>query len=134
MRAKNGAKLVVIDPVFTGSAAKADLYVSPRPGSDAALALGMMHIVLEKGWQDEAFLRDNTVAPFLCKEEGGHLRAADIGMDASGIAEADLSKKSIIVAKSEDGVRHGRRCGRSAARGPFRDQRHQVRHRLHSPT
>lgn len=98
---ENGAKLVVIDPVFTGSAAKADLYVSPRPGSDAALALGMMHIVLEKGWQDEAFLRDNTVAPFLCKEEGGHLRAADIGMDASGIAEADLSKKSIIVAKSE---------------------------------
>lgn len=53
---QRGAKLVVIDPVFTELAAKADLFVRPRPGTDGALALGMLNIIIKKGWYDTEFV------------------------------------------------------------------------------
>ena len=56
-----GAHLVVIDPVRTRSAAQADEHLAPRPGTDAALALGLMHEVVRRGAQDEAFLRERCV-------------------------------------------------------------------------
>ena len=56
-----GAHLVVIDPVRTRSAAQADEHLAPRPGTDAALALGLMHEVVRRGAHDEAFLRERCV-------------------------------------------------------------------------
>jgi anaerobic selenocysteine-containing dehydrogenase len=53
---QRGAKLVVIDPRFTAAAAKADLFVQPRPGTDGALALGMLNVVLEERLYDEEFV------------------------------------------------------------------------------
>ena len=58
---KEGAHLVVIDPVRTRSAAQADEHLAPRPGTDAALALGLMHEVVRRGAHDEAFLRERCV-------------------------------------------------------------------------
>jgi anaerobic selenocysteine-containing dehydrogenase len=58
---KQGAHLVVIDPVRTRSAAQADEHLAPRPGTDAALALGLMHEVVARGAHDEAFLRERCV-------------------------------------------------------------------------
>ena len=58
---KAGAHLVVIDPVRTRSAAQADEHLAPRPGTDAALALGLMHEVVRRGAHDEAFLRERCV-------------------------------------------------------------------------
>lgn len=46
---ENGAKIVVIDPVFTQTAAKADMYWRVKPGTDGALALGMARHLLDKG-------------------------------------------------------------------------------------
>ena len=48
----------MIDPVRTRTAAQADEHLAPRPGTDAALALGLMHEVVRRGAHDEAFLRD----------------------------------------------------------------------------
>ncbi|WP_042347346.1 molybdopterin-dependent oxidoreductase [Bacillus massiliigorillae] len=45
---RNGAKLVVIDPVFTETAKKADLYIQINPGSDVYLALAIAKIIVEK--------------------------------------------------------------------------------------
>ncbi len=56
-----GAHLVVIDPVRTRSARQADEHLAPRPGTDAALALGLMHEVVRRGAHDEAFLRERCV-------------------------------------------------------------------------
>ena len=53
---QRGAKMVVIDPRFTGPASKADIYVCPRPGTDGALALGMMNVIIEKGLYDKEFV------------------------------------------------------------------------------
>src|SRR5919107_1223529 len=58
---ERGAHLVVIDPVRTRSARAADEHIAPRPGTDAALALGLMHEVVRRGAHDEAFLRDRCV-------------------------------------------------------------------------
>ncbi len=57
----NGATFVVIDPYKTRTANAADWFVQPRPGSDAALALGMAHIIFSENLHDEAFLDANTI-------------------------------------------------------------------------
>lgn len=97
-----GAKMVCVDPNITGVASKADVHVRLRPGTDSALAMGMMNVVLEKGWEDKDFLVSHTVAPFLVKDDGTYLRAADIGRDVSGLEEDEVAAKSIMVA-SPDG-------------------------------
>ncbi|MGW1022094.1 molybdopterin oxidoreductase family protein [Streptomyces sp. NPDC002577] len=57
---ENGGKLIVIDPRRTRTAEQADLYLAPRPGTDLALALGMLHLVVAQGRTDEEFIRDRT--------------------------------------------------------------------------
>mgnify|MGYP001314977313 CR=1 FL=1 len=52
-----GARLVVIDPRRTDSTDAADLHVQPKPGTDAALALGIARIVVDEGLEDAAMLR-----------------------------------------------------------------------------
>ena len=54
---KNGAKLIVVDPRKTGLAARADVWLRPRPGSDGALALGMLKVIVEEKLYDEEFVR-----------------------------------------------------------------------------
>ena len=102
---QNGAKLVCVDPNVTGVSSKSDIHVRPRPGTDAAMTMGMMNVVLENGWEDLNFLRDHTVAPFLVKQDGtgAYLRAADAGIEVEGIADADIAAKTIMVAR-EDGT------------------------------
>lgn len=53
---RNGAKLVVIDPYKTRTAALADWHIAIRPGTDAALALGMMHVILRDGLQNDEYI------------------------------------------------------------------------------
>jgi anaerobic selenocysteine-containing dehydrogenase len=58
---KNGASIVAIDPIRTRTAAASDWHVAPRPGADAALALGLLNVVLSQRRDDRAFLEDHTV-------------------------------------------------------------------------
>ncbi|HWZ01044.1 MAG TPA: molybdopterin-dependent oxidoreductase, partial [Edaphobacter sp.] len=53
---RNGAKLVVIDPYRTRTAALADEHLAINPGTDAALALGMMHVILNMGLEDREYI------------------------------------------------------------------------------
>ena len=52
----NGAKLVVIDPYKTRTAACADWYLPINPGTDAALALGMMHVIITERLYDADYV------------------------------------------------------------------------------
>ncbi len=58
---ENGATIIAIDPRVTRTTQFADWHIQPKPGTDAALALGMMKIIVDRGMHDEAFLRKNTV-------------------------------------------------------------------------
>ena len=58
---EHGATVVVIDPAKTRTAAAADRHIRPMPGTDAALALGMMHVIVAEDLHDVAYLSDHAV-------------------------------------------------------------------------
>src|SRR5215469_4493207 len=58
---RRGAKVVVIDPVRHRTAAHADWHIPIRPGTDGALALAMINVIIGEGLTDEAYVRDHTV-------------------------------------------------------------------------
>lgn len=95
----SGTKVIYIDPVFSQSAILADEWVPIRVGSDGALAMGMLNVIVEKGWQDIDFLKKNSVAPFLVKaEDKKFLRLSDLGKAEAG------SEDDIPVVMAVDGV------------------------------
>jgi len=53
---RNGGRLIVIDPYKTRTAALADWHIAIRPGTDGALALGMMQVILNEGLEDRAYI------------------------------------------------------------------------------
>ena len=55
-RKERGAKLVVVDPYRTGTAAVADMHLALRPGTDAALACAVMHVAFRDGYADRDYL------------------------------------------------------------------------------
>lgn len=58
---KNGAKLVSIDPVRTRTAKQSDWHLPVRPGTDGALALGLMHVIINEGLTDDDYVENYTV-------------------------------------------------------------------------
>jgi anaerobic selenocysteine-containing dehydrogenase len=58
---RNGARLIVIDPYQTRTAKLADWHIAIHPGTDTALALGMMHVIFAEGLEDRAYLDQHTV-------------------------------------------------------------------------
>jgi anaerobic selenocysteine-containing dehydrogenase len=58
---RNGAHLVVIDPTRTRTADAADRHLALVPGTDAALALGLLHVVLSEGAEDREFIDRHTL-------------------------------------------------------------------------
>ncbi|MCH0567502.1 MULTISPECIES: molybdopterin oxidoreductase family protein [unclassified Streptomyces] len=57
---ENGGTLIVVDPRRTRTAEQADLHLAPRPGTDLALALGLLHLVVAEGRVDEEYVRERT--------------------------------------------------------------------------
>ncbi|HZE34235.1 MAG TPA: molybdopterin oxidoreductase family protein [Actinoallomurus sp.] len=53
---RDGAYVVAIDPVRTRSAAQADEHLAPMPGTDAALALGLLNVIVGMGAHDQAYI------------------------------------------------------------------------------
>jgi anaerobic selenocysteine-containing dehydrogenase len=56
-----GAQLVVVDPLRSPTAAQADWHVRPRPGTDTALALGLMHVIVGENLHDDDYVESHTV-------------------------------------------------------------------------
>lgn len=86
---KNGAKLIVIDPAKTGTSAMADQHLRVRPGTDGALALAMIHVIIREGLVDRDYVDRYTVgyeelvqhvAPYTPE-----FAAAETGIDADVI-------------------------------------------------
>jgi anaerobic selenocysteine-containing dehydrogenase len=60
-RQRNEAKIVAIDPIRTSTAEQADIWIQPRPGTDVALAYGVIHALVQGGAVDRTFLHDWTI-------------------------------------------------------------------------
>ncbi|MEX3238712.1 molybdopterin-dependent oxidoreductase [Serratia quinivorans] len=75
IKAQNrGARLIVIDPRFNETAAKADEWIPIVPGTDTALALGMIKIIIDERRYDADFLRQHTGAVYLVDTQQKQLR------------------------------------------------------------
>ena len=73
-----GMKVVVVDPVGGFAASKANEWLPIRPGTDAAFANSMLHVLLnEAGIYDREFLKNKTNAPYLVGADGRYLRGAE---------------------------------------------------------
>jgi len=59
---ENGCKVIVVDPRFTRTAAKADTYVRIRSGSDIAFIFGVLHHIFKNGWEDKKYIHDRVYA------------------------------------------------------------------------
>lgn len=57
---QNGARLVVADPRKTWMAARADVWLNLKPGKNIALLNGMINVILERGWENKAFIEART--------------------------------------------------------------------------
>jgi anaerobic selenocysteine-containing dehydrogenase len=65
---KAGATLVTVDPYKSPTAQRSDWHIQPRPGTDAALALGLMHVLWRDGLTDDDYLNRATVGAELLKQ------------------------------------------------------------------
>jgi anaerobic selenocysteine-containing dehydrogenase len=84
--AANGARIVVVDPVFSSTASKADTWIRLNPGTDAAFAMAVAHVIWRDRLADERFLRTYTDAPLLVREDTGK-RLREIDLTRGGSAE-----------------------------------------------
>ncbi|WP_119460414.1 molybdopterin-dependent oxidoreductase [Rhodospirillaceae bacterium SYSU D60014] len=95
-----GARLIVVDPRRAGLAAKADLWLRVRPGTDGALALGIAGVMIENGWYDRAFVSRWTNGPLLVRRDTGRfLRECDLmpGGSADRLVAWDESRSRPVV-------------------------------------
>ena len=88
---RRGAKLVVIDPYRTRTAACADWYLPLNPGTDGALALAMMHVIIGEGLQDADYVAKHTLGfDDLCEKVKAY--PPERVAQWTGIAAADIRK------------------------------------------
>lgn len=100
---RRGATLVVIDPYRYKAAREADLHLSPRPGTDAALALGLMHVLVREGWIDRDYVERYTLGFEQLREKVAQWppeRAAAV----TGIAAADIERLARLWWESRPAV------------------------------
>jgi anaerobic selenocysteine-containing dehydrogenase len=95
---ERGAPIVCIDPIRTRTAMQCDEWIGIRPGTDAALALGMMHVVFAHGLEDRDFLERHTVG-----HEALRVRAAE-WTPARTAQVTGLPEETIVSL----GIRYGR--------------------------
>jgi anaerobic selenocysteine-containing dehydrogenase len=86
---KNGAKLVVIDPVRTRTAQQADWHIAIRPGTDAAMALGLIHVITTEGLIDRDYV-DNYSIGYDELAERAAIYTPDYVSGITGIAADDI--------------------------------------------
>ena len=94
---KRGAQIVVIDPVRTPTAAHADWHVQLTPATDAALALGMMHVIVRDELHDADYIANHTLGfDALCERLKDYPPARVAAI--TGLSVADIEKLAHLYA------------------------------------
>ncbi|HLL82527.1 MAG TPA: molybdopterin oxidoreductase family protein [Longimicrobium sp.] len=95
-----GAKLIAIDPIRTRTAAQCDQHLAIRPGTDAALALGMMHVIFRDGLEDGDYLRRHTVGWEALRERALHEWSVERAAAETGLDEAAIEALALEYART----------------------------------
>jgi formate dehydrogenase major subunit len=97
---ETGAKVIVADPRFTRTAAKADQYVRFRSGTDVALLFGMLHIIFKNGWEDQKYINDRVYGMDKVREEVLKKWTPDKVTEVTGVPEAEVYSMTETFAKN----------------------------------
>ncbi len=99
----NGAYIIVIDPRNTPTAEIADLHLKVKPGMDAALANGLLKVVIEEGFIDKSFLKKRTTG---FDEVKAHISSLDLAAIAeiTGVPEEDIREAGIRFGQAASGM------------------------------
>ena len=95
-----GATIVAIDPRATRTTQLADWHLQPRPGTDAALALGMMKVIVDHGLHDAAFLAEHTIGWKELIEQRLPEYTLERVADITGIPAADIEKLALLYGRT----------------------------------
>lgn len=108
-----GAKIISVDPAYSTTVAKSDEWIRIKPGTDGALLLAMISLVLENNWYQEDYLRENSSAPFLVRlDRRTLLRFADLGDEMPTETTEEAPKSEFLVwDKGSNSVQPHRKMG-----------------------
>src|SRR3954452_12691383 len=97
---ETGARMIVVDPRFTRTAAKADDYVRIRSGTDIAFLFGMLHHIFKNGWEDKQYINDRVYGMDKVREDVMAKWTPDKVEEACGVPEAQMAKVAEMMAKN----------------------------------
>ncbi|HEY6773318.1 MAG TPA: formate dehydrogenase subunit alpha [Oxalicibacterium sp.] len=96
---ENGTKMIVVDPRFTRTAAKADQYIRIRSGSDIPFLWGMLYHIFKNGWEDKKYINDRVYGMDKVREEVMTWTPEKVE-EACGVPEAEMYKAAETMAKN----------------------------------
>ena len=96
---ENGAKMIVVDPRFTRTAAKADEYVRLRSGTDIPFLFGMLNIIFANGWEDKKYINDRVYGMEKIREEVKQWTPEEVEK-VTGVSPEQLKRVTETFAKN----------------------------------
>jgi formate dehydrogenase major subunit len=97
---ETGARMIVVDPRFTRTAARADTYVRIRSGTDIPFLFGMLHHIFKNGWEDKQYIHDRVYGMDKVRDEIMTKWTPDKVEEACGVPEAQVLKVAELMAKN----------------------------------
>ncbi len=101
---EKGCKMIVVDPRFTRTAAKADEYVRIRSGTDIPFLFGVLHHIFKNGWEDKKYINDRVYGMDKIREEVLTQWTPDKVEEACGVKEAQVALVAKMMAESRPGT------------------------------
>jgi formate dehydrogenase major subunit len=97
---RNSAPLIVVDPVYTKTAAKSDHYLRIRTGTDVAFVYGLLHVIFKNGWEDKSFIDSRVYGMDEIRAEANKW-TPEATSDVTGIEASKIIQVATILAKSK---------------------------------
>jgi formate dehydrogenase major subunit len=97
---ENGAKMIVVDPRFTRTAAKADQFIRIRSGTDIPFLFGVLYHIFNNGWEDKAYINNRVYGMEKIKDEVMKKWTPKAVEEACGVPEAEVYKVAETMAKN----------------------------------
>ncbi|VTU24951.1 Formate dehydrogenase H [Variovorax sp. PBS-H4] len=101
---ENGCKMIVVDPRFTRTAAKADEYVRIRSGSDIPFLFGLLHLIFKNGWEDKKYINDRVFGMEEVRADVMAKWTPDKVEEACGVKEAQMLKIATWLNENRPGT------------------------------
>ena len=101
---ENGCKVIVVDPRYTRTAAKADQYIRLRSGTDVAFLFGLLYHIFKNGWEDKQYLNDRVWGMDKVKAEIMAKWNPKNVEEVTGIPEAEMFKAAKTLAENRPGT------------------------------